>query len=82
MLCIEAWLGFRFVRAMLLMWRWDLKSRAAAKRTAALARKDALRSDADWEKNALEIVINDETRSNCETSSISSSFNDSAQGDD
>ena len=82
MLCIEAWLGFRFVRAMLLMWRWDLKSRAAAKRNAALALKDALRSDADWEKNALEIVINDETGSNCETSSISSSFNDSAQGDD
>mmetsp|Transcript_358 Transcript_358/g.1194 ORF Transcript_358/g.1194 Transcript_358/m.1194 type:complete len:500 (-) Transcript_358:193-1692(-) len=82
MLCIEAWLGFRFVRAMLLMWRWDLKSRAAAKRNAALARKDALRSDASWEKKTLEIVIDDETGSNCETSSISSSFNDSAQGDD
>jgi hypothetical protein len=36
-LCIEAWMGFRFVRAMLLMWRWDVKSRAAAKRNAALA---------------------------------------------
>mmetsp|Transcript_7397 Transcript_7397/g.27860 ORF Transcript_7397/g.27860 Transcript_7397/m.27860 type:complete len:502 (-) Transcript_7397:1697-3202(-) len=81
-LCIEAWMGFRFVRAMMLMWRWDVKSRAAAKRNAALARKDALRSDASWEKKTLEIVIDDETGSNCETSSISSSFNDSAQGDD
>ena len=81
-LCIEAWMGFRFVRAMLLMWRWDVKSRAAAKRNAALARKDALRSDASWEKKTLEIVIDDETGSNCETSSIWSSFNDSAQDDD
>jgi hypothetical protein len=81
-LCIEAWMGFWFVRAMLLMWRWDVKSRAAAKRNAALARKDALRSDANWEKKTLEIVIDDETGSNCETSSIWSSFNDSAQDDD
>ena len=29
-LCLEAWLGFRFVRACALMWRWERQAAAAA----------------------------------------------------
>ena len=75
-LCIEAWLGFRFCRALILMWRWDAKSKRAAEKNAKLAREEALGSEADWEKNNVEIVI-DDTGSD----SGQSEFNDSAQGD-
>jgi hypothetical protein len=58
------------------MWRWDAKSKRAAEKNAKLAREEALGSEADWEKNNVEIVI-DDTGSD----SGQSEFNDSAQGD-
>ena len=31
-LCLEAWLGFRFVRACALMWRWERQAAADRER--------------------------------------------------
>ena len=36
-LCLEAWLGFRFVRACALMWRWERQAAAAAAAAAECA---------------------------------------------
>ena len=36
-LCLEAWLGFRFVRACALMWRWERQAAAVAAENAECA---------------------------------------------
>jgi hypothetical protein len=46
-LCLQAWMGFRFARAYVMMWRLERRHAAAAARRAADAKAEALRGGLD-----------------------------------
>ena len=46
-LCLQAWMGFRFARAYVTMWRLERRHAAAAARSAADAKAEALRGGLD-----------------------------------
>ena len=46
-LCLQAWMGFRFARAYVMMWRLERRHAAAAARSAADAKAEALRGGLD-----------------------------------
>ena len=41
-LCLEAWLGFRYVRAFFFMWRWERNNRHKIDRSIAEAKQMAM----------------------------------------
>jgi hypothetical protein len=87
-LCLQAWMGFRFARAYVMMWRLE-RRHAAAARSAADAKAEALKgSDLKsfaapaWQhsEGGLSILPRWHRRS-AEASDSDESFNDSAQGE-
>jgi hypothetical protein len=88
-LCLQAWMGFRFARAYVMMWRLERRHAAAAARSAADAKAEALKgSDLKscaapaWQhsEGGLSILPRWHRRS-AEASDSDESFNDSAQGE-
>jgi hypothetical protein len=88
-LCLQAWMGFRFARAYVMMWRLERRHAAAAARSAADAKAEALKgSDLNffaataWQhsEGGLSILPRWDRRS-AEASDSDESFNDSAQGE-
>jgi hypothetical protein len=88
-LCLQAWMGFRFARAYVMMWRLERRHAAAAARSAADAKAEALKvSDLKsfaapaWQhsEGGLSILPRWDRRS-AEASDSDESFNDSAQGE-
>ena len=88
-LCLQAWMGFRFARAYVMMWRLERRHAAAAARSAADAKAEALKgSDLNffaataWQhsEGGLSILPRWHRRS-AEASDSDESFNDSAQGE-
>jgi hypothetical protein len=88
-LCLQAWMGFRFARAYVMMWRLERRHAAAAARSAADAEAEALKgSDLKsfaapaWQhsEGGLSILPRWHRRS-AEASDSDESFNDSAQGE-
>ena len=45
-MCLEAWLGFRFVRACALMWRWERQAAAAAAAAESAECAEAAKAEA------------------------------------
>ena len=88
-LCLQAWMGFRFARAYVMMWRLERRHAAAAACSAANAKAEALRGSdfksfaapaRQHSEGGLSIWPRWDGRS-AEASDSDESFNDSAQGE-
>lgn len=91
-LCLQAWMGFRFARAYAAMWRLERRRAAAAARSVADAKAEALRGGPDLMSTAALVrqhfggVESSITwprwdRRSAEESDSDGSFNDSALGE-
>jgi hypothetical protein len=90
-LCLQAWMGFRFARAYAAMWRLERRRAAAAARSVADAKAEALRGGPDLMSTAAlarqhfggveSITWPRWDRRSAEESDSDGSFNDSALGE-
>jgi hypothetical protein len=90
-LCLQAWMGFRFARAYVMMWRLERRHAAAAARSSADAKAEALRGGPDLMSTAAlarqhfggveSITWPRWDRRSAEESDSDGSFNDSALGE-
>ena len=90
-LCLQAWMGFRFARAYAAMWRLERRRAAAAARSVADAKAEALRGGPDVMSTAAlarqhfggveSITWPRWDRRSAEESDSDGSFNDSALGE-
>jgi hypothetical protein len=90
-LCLQAWMGFRFARAYAAMWRLERRRAAAAARSSADAKAEALRGGLDVMSTAALARQHSEgvvsitwprwDRRSAEESDSDGSFNDSALGE-